>query len=80
MVLVGADLEAGARAVPLLVPLMLLLLPLEHLLLLFLLLLLLLRLPRCLAHPIHILLLFLLLFLEGAKTSGPGSLSRDEGG
>jgi len=65
-----------------LAPQMLLLLPLEHLLLLFLLLLLLLllRLPRYLAHPLHILLLFLLLLLEGAKTNGLGSPSRDEGG
>ena len=41
---------------------------------------LLLRLPRCLVLPLLTLLLLLLLLLEGAKTSGPWSPSRDEGG
>jgi len=41
---------------------------------------LLLRLPRCLALPLLTLLLLLLLLLEGVKTSGLGSPSRDEGG
>ena len=40
---------------------------------------LLLRRPPCPSLLLLLLLLFLLL-LEGAKTSGPGSLSRDEGG
>jgi len=76
-------LRRGLEGSLFLAPLMLLLLPLEHLLLLFLLLLLLLlllRLPRCLALPLLLLLLFLLLLLEGPKASRLGSPSRDEGG
>ena len=75
----------GLERSPFLAPLLLLFLLLPLLLLLLflllplLLLLLLLRLPRCLALPL-LLLLFLLLLLEGAKTGGLGSPSRDEGG
>ena len=60
----------------LLLPLLLLLLKLQRLLSTALLL----RLPPCLALLLLLLLLLFILLLEGAKTSRPGSPSRDEAG